>query len=135
EIDRALSKFTALDGRVVERRQRIDPGNGPLKTVMRETVGQGWWKLLWMPPSMPYLKPGPVYSAFSDGSVTKQVIFSAWTATPTAIATIMSHEAERLMAGVADEGLEGATRHSTTRRFTYRQVEDHGANVSALALF
>lgn len=135
EIDRALSKFTALDGRVVERRQRIDPGNGPLKTVMSETVGQGWWKLLWMPPSMPYLKPGPVYSAFSDGSVTKQVIFSAWTATPTAIATIMSHEAERLMAGVADEGLEGATRHSTTRRFTYRQVEDHGANVSALALF
>jgi len=36
-----------------------------------------WWRLLWVPPSMPHLEPGPVFAPLSDGSVTKQVVFSA----------------------------------------------------------
>lgn len=84
---------------------------------------------------MPYTKPGPVYSSFSDRSVTKHVIFSAWTATPTSIATIMSHEADRRMRGLGEKGLGENGLEHTSQRLVYGQHEETALNVSTLALF
>ena len=75
--------------------EELDPSNGRMRCLFSDTLDQGLWKLLWMPPSMPYSKPeGP----FRDiGSVTKSLVFSSWSLVPDAIATVCSYEAERRM--------------------------------------
>ena len=78
----------------------IDLGNGRLRALAAETVGQGWWRLLWVPPSMPYLTPAGPYADAAVQGMTKRLIFSSWSAAPTAIASLLSYEAERqLVAG------------------------------------
>ncbi|WP_017792060.1 helicase-related protein [Leucobacter salsicius] len=134
-LERKLRSTHAITRDQVERRAMIDVGGGPLRALMDQTLDAGWWKLLWLPPSMPYLKPGPTYAPFSDGRVTKQVLFSAWSAAPTSIASIVSHEAERRMRGISDEGLPASDRTAPTQRFTYRQTDDQAASLSTLAIF
>lgn len=80
----------------VDQLTAIDPGNARMRELTDATVGAGWWRLLWMPPSLPYQRPsGP----FADiGPVSKRLVFSSWSATPTAIASLLSHDATRRMA-------------------------------------
>jgi hypothetical protein len=73
----------------------IDLGNSRLRHLARETVDAGWWQLLWVPPSLPYLEPGGPYAEPYASSVTKRLVFSSWTATPTAVAALLSYEADR----------------------------------------
>ncbi|GAA1939078.1 helicase-related protein [Agromyces allii] len=134
----ALASTRSLDADRVEAFEPVDLGNSHLRALAEETVGQGWWRLLWVPPTMPYLDPGPVFSPFSTGSVTKQVIFSAWSGVPTAVAGLLSYEADRLAAG--DRSLLRANtpeaRLSVRPRLMYRLAEDsRPAAMSTLALF
>ncbi|MHA3722684.1 helicase-related protein [Leucobacter sp. HY1910] len=134
-VARAIERTGAITRDTVERRAQIDVGGGPLRALMDHTVDAGWWRLLWLPPSMPYLKPGYVYAPFADAGVTKQVLFSAWSAAPTAIAAIMSHEAERRMRDIGEQGVGAADRESRAQLLTYRQAENQAASLSTLALF
>jgi hypothetical protein len=79
----------------VERFKRIDMGNPRLRRLADETVGQGWWQLLWMPPSLLYSQPSGPFAVAAAATITKRLVFSSWTATPTAIAALLSYEAER----------------------------------------
>ena len=38
----------------VERYAQLDPGNARLRGLTADTTGAGMWRLLWMPPSLPY---------------------------------------------------------------------------------
>ncbi|PVE94111.1 helicase-related protein [Microbacterium sp. TPD7012] len=114
----------------VRARAEIDLGNGLLRALAEDTVGRGWWKLLWMPPSMPYLRPGRIYSSV-DGDVTKHVVFSAWNAVPTAIAALLSHEASRL----AHRGRSRASDSSAARLAWSVNEDGRPTQMSALALF
>ena len=132
-----LSSTRSLNAQAVARFDPIDLGNGHLRALADETLGRGWWKLLWVPPTMPYLEPGPVFAPLSDGSVTKQVLFSAWTGVPTAIASLLSYEADRLAAGdrsVLRENTPDA-RKAVGARLQYRLAEGRAAAMSTLALF
>ena len=73
----------------------LSDSNAKTGKLLDETVNKKMWKLLWMPPSMRYIKPTGEFEELKD--LTKSLIFSAWHATPTAIATICSYEAERNM--------------------------------------
>ncbi|MBD3166845.1 helicase, partial [bacterium] len=75
--------------------QSIDPANPRMRVLFEDTIDKGMWQLLWMPPSMPYYKPGGAYE--NKRNLTKALVFSAWSAVPDAIASICSHEAERKM--------------------------------------
>ena len=95
-----LDAFKRDAGSLLGRRQldnyeELDPSNGRMRCLFSDTLDQGLWKLLWMPPSMPYSEPaGP----FRDiGNVTKSLVFSSWSLVPDAIATVCSYEAERRM--------------------------------------
>ncbi len=80
----ALARVSRLDVAGIEQYQPCDMGNARLRALAERTVGDGWWQLLWMPPSMPYTRPqGPYAKAFAQ-RVTKQLVFSSWSATPTA---------------------------------------------------
>jgi hypothetical protein len=84
----------------VQQLSAIDPGNARMRQLTHDTVGAGWWRLLWMPPSIPYQSPG---GPFADSEpISKRLVFSSWAATPTAIASLLSHDATRRMAGGPD---------------------------------
>jgi hypothetical protein len=132
-----LAATRSLEARSVAAFEPVDLGNGHLRALADETLERGWWKLLWVPPTMPYLEPGPIYAPLSDGSVTKHVVFSAWTGVPTAIASLLSYEADRMAAGdraLLRENTPDA-RKAVAARLQYRLADGRAAAMSTLALF
>ncbi len=125
-----LARARGLDASAIRSLQKVDLGNGVLRGLAADTVDRGWWKMLWMPASMPYLKPGRVYSSI-DGDVTKHVVFSAWNGVPTAVAALLSHEATRLMRAGSELSLD-----STSRRLAW-SINEAGrvTQLSTLAVF
>ncbi|MDP4332142.1 helicase-related protein [Curtobacterium sp. A7_M15] len=123
-----LGRSRSLDRRDLDARREIDLGNGYLRTIAADTLGTGWSDLLWVPPSMPYLEPGGAYRTVQD--VTKRVVFSAWSGVPTAVASLLSYEAERRASGAA-------TRSANTdvMRLNYSLEQGRVGSLSTLALF
>ena len=97
ELLRALAE--AVDATLMRDRlnnyEVIDPANARLRCLFADTIDQDLWRLLWMPPSMPYSAPGGGYRDASNS--TKSLVFSSWSLVPNAIATICSYETERRM--------------------------------------
>ncbi len=75
--------------------KEISPANPRMRRLVSLAIDRGLWKLLWIPPSMPYTKPEGPYADVTDA--TKYLAFSAWNVVPDAIATLCSYEAERMM--------------------------------------
>ena len=75
----------------------IDPGNGKLRELVGELIDEGLWRLLWMPPTLPYW---PLERPFEGKEhATKRLLFSAWNLVPDVVSAVLSYEAERLMMG------------------------------------
>lgn len=83
-----------------ERYRQLDPANARLRVLLKDTVEAGQWRLLWMPPSLPYLEPAGAYAELP--ATTKALVFSSWNVVPDAIAALCSYEAERQMLGDGD---------------------------------
>ena len=98
DLRRALKAAQLIDYTAVEGFQPLEPGNARMRVLSNDTVQRGWWQLLWMPPSLPYLEPEGPYASQEAQGITKRLVFSSWTATPASVASILSYEAERLMA-------------------------------------
>lgn len=136
ELNSVIAKLRSINPDAVRGYRRVDYANARLRAFAGETIERGWWRLLWVPPSMPYLVPGRVYAPFSDGSVTKRLIFSAWSGVPTSVASLLSYEAERRM--VLESGLTENTaeaRRAASSRLDYVVREGRAASMSTLALF
>lgn len=86
-----------LDWAEVTRYEAVDPANARLRYLVGDTIDQGLWRLLWMPPSLPYHELEGPYREFAGASPTKRLVFSSWQVVPKAIATLLSYEAERQM--------------------------------------
>ncbi len=127
------SGLARLDRAAVLAGENIDLGNGKLRSLAADTVDRGWWQLLWMPPSLPYLRPAGVFAQPGAQGVTKRLIFSSWQATPTAIATLLSQRTEALVsqrlrdAGIAEPGSEVP--------LPYRVEGNRAGGPTTLALF
>jgi hypothetical protein len=80
--------------------EALDAGNARMRCLFADTLDLGLWRLLWMPPSLPYSRPAGVYRDVGD--VTKSLVFSSWSLVPDAVASLCSYEAERRMV----EGVE-----------------------------
>ena len=75
----------------------IKAPNPRLRELIHDMVDCGAWRLLWMPPSVPYYD---LAGAFADPALTrftKRLVFASWQVVPKAIATLVSYEAERRM--------------------------------------
>lgn len=138
-----LDRTHRIDFAAMETYERLDMGNARLRQLADDTVERGWWKLLWLPPSLPYLRPGGPYAEEFARDVTKRLIFSSWTATPGAVATLLSYEADRLGAGEASRGMAPADRerdrHTRRGRLAYRMdaeaERERPSSMSTLAVF
>ncbi|MBQ1061980.1 MULTISPECIES: helicase-related protein [Micromonospora] len=125
EVPTLLGTAQLLDAETIRRREPVDLGNGRLRQLAADTVDRGWWKLLWLPPSLPYHALDEPFATAARRGITKRLLFSSWSATPTAVAGLLSYEAERRL-GTAGEG---------HRHLDYRIEHERPAAMSVLALF
>jgi hypothetical protein len=84
----------------------IQPPHARMRWLLEQTVGRDLWKLLWLPPSLPYYQLGTPFVEAAAHGATKRLIFSAWRVVPRAVAALVSHDVERRMLA---EVLEGRT--------------------------
>ena len=66
----------------------IDPRHAAIEQLAKETVGNGWWRLLWIPPSFPYYELGAPFSGVPAKGVTKRLVFSSWNVVPRALSVL-----------------------------------------------
>ncbi|MCP4445836.1 MAG: DEAD/DEAH box helicase [Myxococcales bacterium] len=78
--------------------RELDPANAKLRELARDLLDGGLWRLLWLPPTVPYW---PLEGAFNDQEArsTKTLLFSAWNVVPDVVSAVLSYEAERRMMG------------------------------------
>jgi Helicase conserved C-terminal domain len=81
----------------IEDYDSIDPGNPRLRALFQDCLDSDAWRLLWLPPSLPYYELGRPFNGERHRRFTKRLIFSAWWVVPQVIATLASYEAERRM--------------------------------------
>ena len=110
QLDEALKKASHKVRTVVEQHTRaflqaeririwseIEPANAKLRDMVGDLLDGGLWRLLWIPPSLPYWSLEGPFKGMQ--SVTKTLMFSAWNVVPDAVSAILSYEAERRMVG------------------------------------
>ena len=102
----------------MERYLRVDPGNARLRWLLDQTVERDAWKLLWMPPSLPYYEPGQPFDSPEAQALTKRLVFSAWNAVPRSVSTMVSYEAQRRIMN-----LKGKPRYENTPEGRERYTE------------
>ena len=130
---RGAQRISKLD---VEQFQPLEWGNARMRALAAEALDQGWWRLLWMPPSLPYHALAGPYESIDPTAITKSLIFSSWVAAPSAIASLLSYEVERQIFTQAGHNLNtAADRASISSRLDYRITNGRPSSMSALALF
>ena len=86
-----------LKARAIEGWSEIDPANAKLREMVHDLLDTGIWKLLWIPPTVPYWPLEGAYAG-QEGR-TKSLVFSAWNVVPDVVSAVLSYEAERRMVG------------------------------------
>lgn len=130
-----MDQVQLLDRGAIERYEQVDMGNGRLRELAEQTVDAGLWKLLWMPPSMPYYQLEEPFKSIAEQGATKRLVFSSWTATPTAVAALLSYEADRQMFAGSKFRNTATGREKVGGRLEYSARDSGRSGLSALALF
>lgn len=129
-------KASLLPWEAIRRYQAVDSGNAKLRLLLDETVGRDAWRLLWLPPSLPYYETGGPMSTPDLRRFTKALVFSSWKIVPKVISTLVSYEAERRVMSVDGESVMVYPELSKQRRpllqFNIRDGELGGMNCFTL---
>jgi len=88
---------------------QVPMANGRMRALARDTIERGLWKLLWMPPALPYVEAKGAWA--EARGATKALVFSGWNVVPDAVAGLLSYEAERRMVAA-----RGAARYEEDAR-------------------
>ena len=86
-----------LDRDLIEAYRPVDPGNARLRYLLDEVIEKGAWRLLWLPPALPYYALEEPFDSPVLQSFTKRLVFSAWQVVPKVVSSLLSYEAERQM--------------------------------------
>ena len=101
ELARPLANALQAGGGLLLQPEQVEayglivPLNARLRQLQADTIERGAWKLLWIPPALPYYKLGGPFSEPGLQNFTKRLIFSSWRVVPRAIASLLSYEVER----------------------------------------
>lgn len=135
-VEPKIAALQRLDARAIRAFEQFPLASAKLRHLVRDTLDQGQWKLLWVPPSLPYITPAGVFAEAPVQGMTKRLVFSSWAATPTAVASLLSYEAERRIAeGTSYTEYTPEARRRVTRHFNYSLEGGRPASMSALAMF
>lgn len=91
----SASKRVLLSEKKVKNGEEVAPQNARLRRLIKDMTESGAWKLLWLPPTLPYYQPGGAFAAPSARALTKRLVFSSWRMVPKVIASLVSHEVDR----------------------------------------
>lgn len=116
----------------IARYGRIDPANARLRALICTCLSNDEWRLLWIPPSLPYYVPGGVYE--HAGHMTKSLVFSSWNVVPDAIAAIVSYEVERRRVEQHYRGDYGDLYREKRPLLTFKRSEGRLDSMSTLLL-
>jgi Helicase conserved C-terminal domain len=98
--------------------REIDPGNAKLRALISAVVDNGAWKILWVPPCVPYYQAAGLFADPRLSNFTKTLVFSSWFLVPKTIAMLTSYAAERQAVRSGDDHV------------TYRDVKNRGNRLS-----
>lgn len=141
ETRQRLRNLHGLDFSAIEQHLPLDPdlGNARLSEFAQATLDRGWWQLLWVPPTLTYLVPAGPYANPDIEAMTKRLVFSSWIAAPTAIAAVLSYEADRRSIGAQWDGMSAHQRETdrNTRRgrLAYSLRDGEPASMNHLSIF
>lgn len=93
----ARSERHMLSWQNIQSYQPLDPANARLRALLQDTVDTGSWRLLWLPPSLPYYRLAGPFASVAAAGLTKTLVFSTWRLAPKTIAVVASYETERQM--------------------------------------
>jgi hypothetical protein len=130
------SKSITIDWNDVRAYRHLEPANARLRWLMRDTIDREAWKILWLPPSMPYYRPEGPFADPRLHSFTKRLLFSSWHVVPKAVALLLSYEAERHMMSLMEETPENTpeARDRRTGLLRFTRSEDRLTGMPVLAL-
>lgn len=77
--------------------EQLEPDSARLRSLLADTVEQGAWQWLWLPPTRPHYRLESVYAGEEAKRFTKRLVFSSWQVVPKMLAALLSYEAERRM--------------------------------------
>jgi hypothetical protein len=84
----------------IQEYAEVEAGNPRLRALWEDALsfeGCELWRVLWIPPCVPYYRLGGVFGHAALSKYTKRLIFSNWKVVPKAIAGLTSYAAERQM--------------------------------------
>ncbi|MGH2710302.1 MAG: C-terminal helicase domain-containing protein, partial [Actinomycetota bacterium] len=100
----------------IERYEDLDPANPRLRALLAETIDRGAWRLLWIPPSIPYYDPGGAYADPVLQGFTKRLVFGSWVVVPKMLTCLLSYESERRMIRSLEASPENTPESRARRR-------------------
>lgn len=121
-----------LPMKAIEEWREIDPANGKLRDLVHTLLDGGIWKLLWIPPTLPYWPLAGAYQG-QDG-LTKSLVFSAWNVVPDVVSAVLSYEAERRMLGGSMENYQDPDRQQSPLLRLSQSADGHRSRHRLLLL-
>ncbi len=118
----------------VEKYRPVAPSNPRLRALQSETLDMDAWKLLWLPPSLPYYKLEGAYAEPRLAGFSKRLVFSSWKVVPRVVASLLSYEAERRMITSYEPKALNTPEEREKRRPLLRFARSEG-RLTGLALF
>ena len=97
-----------------------------MRSLFADCLADERWKLLWLPPTLPYWRLGDVFERARESSFTKRLVFSAWQVVPKAVAMLLSYEVERAAITSLDPGAENTAEDRRRRRGLLRLTRAEG---------
>lgn len=139
-----LAKLLTAGGRVspsweeVEAYARLDPANARLRSLLEWMERGEAWRLLWLPPALPYYAESGPWRTARAQQLSKRLIFSTWQVVPKAVAGVVSYDVERRIFPRFDESVRNTPEERRRRRpllrFAYSQERQGLTGMPVLAI-
>ena len=100
----------------VEAYGQLDPANARLRSLLEWMERAEMWKLLWLPPSLPYYSESGPWKTARARQLSKRLIFSTWQVVPKAVASVVSYDVERRIFQRFDDSIRNTPEERKKRR-------------------
>ena len=134
----ATGRKALLPWKHITNYSAIEPTNSRLRGLLRDVIESGQWRLLWIPPSLPYYQLGKDFAKAREQGCTKRLVFSAWRVVPRAVSMLLSYEVERQMIRLKEVNPRNTPsehkRRSRQKPLRFAKMGDRLIGMPALAL-